>query len=78
MEISLNALAHTLLEAMGAELPVEYGPARAVNGVARRLADTSRARERLGFCAEVGLQDGLRSLVGWWRAEHEEVAGAWT
>ena len=77
-EISLNALAHTLLEAMDTELPVEYGPARAVNGVARRLADTSRARERLGFRAEVGLQDGLRSLVDWWRAEHEEVAGAWT
>jgi UDP-glucose 4-epimerase len=77
-EISLNALANTLLEAMDAELPVEHGPARAVNSVARRLADTSQACERLGFCAEVGLQDGLRSLVDWWRAEHKEVAGVWT
>jgi UDP-glucose 4-epimerase len=67
-----------LLDVMGADLPIEYGPARAVNGVTRRLADTTRARERLGFRAEVGLEEGLRSLVEWWRAEHEEVVGAWT
>ena len=54
-EVSLSELAQTLLEAMDADLPVEHGPARAVNGVVRRLADTSRARDRLGFCAEVEL-----------------------
>jgi UDP-glucose 4-epimerase len=77
-ETSLTELALTLLEVMGADLPVEYGPARSVNQVARRLADTTRARERLGFEAEVGLEDGLRSLVEWWRAELKEVVGAWT
>jgi UDP-glucose 4-epimerase len=76
-ETSLSELAHTLLDAMGADLPVEYGPARSVNDVSRRLADTTRARERLGFRAQVGLEEGLRSLVEWWRAEHEEVVGAW-
>ena len=77
-EISLKQLAQTLLGVMDADLAVEHGPARAVNGVVRRLADTSRARDRLGFCAEVELEDGLRSLVDWWRAEQREVAGAWT
>jgi UDP-glucose 4-epimerase len=77
-ETSLSELAHTLLDAMDAEVGVEYGPARSVNNVARRLADITRARERLGFCAEVGLEEGLRSLVEWWRAECEEVVGAWT
>jgi UDP-glucose 4-epimerase len=76
-ETSLSELAHTLLDAMGADLPVEHGPARSVNDVSRRLADTTRARERLGFRAQVGLEEGLRSLVEWWRAEHEEVVGAW-
>jgi UDP-glucose 4-epimerase len=57
---------------------VEYGPERSVNSVARRLADTTRARETIGFRAEVGLEEGLRSLVDWWRSEHEEVAAAWT
>ena len=54
---------------MGSDLSVEHGPARAVNGVTRRLADTRAAREQLGFEAEVGLEEGLTRLVEWWRAE---------
>ena len=77
-ETSLGELAHALLAVMGADLPVEYGPARSVNAVARRLADTTRTRELLGFRAEVGLDEGLRSLVDWWRSEQEEVVGTWT
>jgi UDP-glucose 4-epimerase len=45
---------------------VEFGPERGIAKVPRRLADTSRARERLGFEAEVDLQEGLRRLVEWW------------
>ena len=44
---------------MGSDLSVEHGPARAVNGVTRRLADTAPAREQLGFEAEVDLEEGL-------------------
>jgi UDP-glucose 4-epimerase len=77
-ETSLAELAHALLEVMGADLPVEYGPPRAVNNVARRLADTTRAREKLGFRAEMTLQEGLSSLVDWWRTERAEVVGTWT
>ena len=54
---------------MGSDLPVEHGPARAVNGVTRRLADTSLVREELGFEAAVGLEEGLVRLVEWWRGE---------
>jgi UDP-glucose 4-epimerase len=76
-ETSLEALARAVLRAMDSDLPVEHGPARTVNGVRRRLADTTRARERLGFEAEVSLDEGLRSLVEWWRAQHAEAVGAW-
>jgi UDP-glucose 4-epimerase len=76
-ETSLADLARTLLRVMGADLPVEYGPPRAINNVARRLAETARARDRLRFEAELELEEGLRTLVDWWRAEHE-VVGAWT
>ncbi|MBJ6637561.1 NAD-dependent epimerase/dehydratase family protein [Streptomyces sp. DHE7-1] len=69
-ETSLKELAQGLLDAMGAEgLEPEHGPARAVNGVVRRLADTTRAAERLGFTARIDLRTGLRDLVDWWRAE---------
>jgi UDP-glucose 4-epimerase len=68
-ETSLRELAEALLRVMDADLPVEYGPERSVNKVSRRLADTSRARERLGFESAVGLEEGLTRLVDWWRAE---------
>jgi UDP-glucose 4-epimerase len=77
-ETSLAELAAALLTAMGSDLPVEHGPVRAVNSVARRLADPTRARERLGFQAEVGLDEGLLSLVGWWLAQRKEAVAGWT
>jgi UDP-glucose 4-epimerase len=70
VETSLLQLAETLTHVMGAaDLQVEHGPARAVGGVTRRLADTSAAREQLGYEAEVDLEEGLTRLVEWWRAE---------
>jgi UDP-glucose 4-epimerase len=69
VETSLNELAETLLRVMGSDLDIEYGPARTVNGVTRRLADTSSANELLGFEAEIGLEEGLTQLVEWWREE---------
>ena len=52
-----------LLRVMGSDLAVAHGPERGVNKVPRRLADTSAAREALGFEAEVGLEKGLTRLV---------------
>lgn len=67
VETSLNDLARTLLQVMGAKLFCEYGPPRAVNPVARRLADVSKAETLLGFQAQVSLAEGLRRLVHWWK-----------
>ncbi|MFI6931687.1 NAD-dependent epimerase/dehydratase family protein [Streptomyces sp. NPDC050287] len=76
-ETSLRELADGLLEAMGASgLEPEHGPARAVNGVVRRLADTTQAAERLGFTARIDLRTGLRDLVEWWRAERAAAGEA--
>jgi len=69
VETSLKGLAEALLAAMGSDLGVEHGPDRPVNGVTRRLASTEAAKRDLGFTASVGLADGLRELVAWWRAE---------
>ena len=48
-ETSLNELATALLRVMGSNLVPEYGPERKVNPVSRRLADTTRAEEKLGI-----------------------------
>jgi UDP-glucose 4-epimerase len=76
VETSLLELAEALLQVMDSDLSVVHGPPRAVNGVTRRLADTSAARERLGFEAEVGLLEGLTRLVTWWRGERTPEAAA--
>jgi len=68
IETSLNDLAYALLKVMESDLVPEYGPERKVNAVPRRLADTSLARKALGFEAQVSLEEGLRRLVDWWRA----------
>jgi UDP-glucose 4-epimerase len=76
VETSLLELAEALLQVMDSDLAVVHGPARAVNGVTRRLADTNDARQRLGFEAEVGLLEGLTRLVTWWRGERELAGSA--
>jgi UDP-glucose 4-epimerase len=68
-ETSLRELADALLAAMDSDLEPEHGPARAVNGVTRRLADISAAERDLGWRPEINLADGLRDLVKWWSAE---------
>jgi UDP-glucose 4-epimerase len=73
-ETSLNDLAKAMLRAMDSDLPIEYLPPRAVNGVVRRLADTSAARRDLGFFARVSLDVGLRRLVEWWAPQREAIA----
>jgi UDP-glucose 4-epimerase len=73
-ETSLLELAQLLSAAMDrSDLEPEFGPARKVNPVSRRLADTKAAAADLGFTPEIGLEAGLRDLVAWWR---EERAGA--
>ena len=74
VETSLNELADALLRVMGSALRPAYGPARSVNPVSRRLADTRKAERLLGFRAGVDLDEGLRRLVKWWQESREAVA----
>ena len=70
VEVSINDLADALLKVMGSDQAPEYGPERSVNAVPRRLAETARAAEQLGFVAGVDLHEGLERLVAWWRQSH--------
>ncbi len=74
VETSLIDLAQALMRVMGKEMAPEFGPPRGVNAVPRRLADTTKAEQMLGFKASVDLDEGLRRLVSWWRANREHVA----
>jgi nucleoside-diphosphate-sugar epimerase len=69
VETSLRELAAALLRVTGSDSGIECGPARTVNAVQRRLADTSSAAELIGFTARIGLEESLRDLVAWFQAE---------
>jgi UDP-glucose 4-epimerase len=68
-ETSLNDLAAALGRVMGCGTPPQHGPARKVNPVPRRLADTTRAEQMLGFRAQTSLEEGLSRLVSWWERQ---------
>jgi UDP-glucose 4-epimerase len=70
-ETSLKDIAARMLAIMGSSQVPEFGPARAVNPVPRRLADTEKARRMLGFETRVSIDDGLRGLVEWWQQERQ-------
>jgi UDP-glucose 4-epimerase len=50
------------------ELEPVHVEARTVNGVTRRCASTTNARDRIGFTTSVGLREGLGELVAWYVA----------
>ncbi|HRK62932.1 MAG TPA: NAD-dependent epimerase/dehydratase family protein [Terricaulis sp.] len=74
VETTLIELAEALMRVMGKEMAPEFGPPRGVNAVPRRLACTKKAEQLLGFKSSVDLDEGLRRLVTWWRANKEHVA----
>jgi UDP-glucose 4-epimerase len=68
-ETSLLDLWRAIQQVTGAHhLAPEFHPPRKVNPVPRRLAHVRRARDELGFQAEVTLEDGLRRLREWHQA----------
>jgi UDP-glucose 4-epimerase len=74
-ETSLAQLAAALASVMGqGRLTPEFAPERSVNPVPRRLASTAKAERLLDFRASVPLEQGLRELVEWWRAERGSFA----
>jgi UDP-glucose 4-epimerase len=69
VETNLNDLSRMLARVMERNVEPTYGPPRTVNAVPRRLASIGKAQRLLGFSAAVPLEEGLRRLVAWWRAE---------
>jgi UDP-glucuronate 4-epimerase len=67
-EISANQVISLLEEIIGTRAVVEHGPVRPGEQV-RALADTTLARQQLGFTPQMPLREGLAAQVAWQRAQ---------
>ena len=71
-EITIRALAEKIRTIVGFRGELAWNPAQP-NGQPRRQLDTTRARERFGFEAEIGFDEGLAETVAWWEANRGAV-----
>lgn len=69
---SIKELTELLLRLTGSDLPIEYQPA-GETFVTNRIGSTEAAERDLGFRWRVGLEDGMRKLIEWRRADAEAV-----
>ncbi len=70
-EIPIRELVALIVRLTGYEGKVVWDTSKP-NGQPRRMLDVSRARERFGFEAKVGLEEGLRRTIAWYE-EHGAV-----
>jgi UDP-glucose 4-epimerase len=50
-------------------IPIQYSPRSQATFVRNRIGATKRAEEEIGFKAEIPLDEGLRRLIAWRRAD---------
>ena len=70
-ETTVSELAERVRSLTGVDAPVEYVPHEREYGpgfedTRRRVPDTRKAAEILGFEAWTSLDDGLRRTIDWW------------
>ena len=73
-QTSIAQMADLLIDLTGQDVGVEFH-SEETSFVRNRIGDPTRAREELGFTAEVNLVEGLRDLIRW-RDEHRQKAEA--
>lgn len=64
-EITIRELVETIAVLTGFQGSLEWDATKP-DGQPRRSLDTTRARERFGFEAGIGLKQGLRDTIAWW------------
>jgi UDP-glucose 4-epimerase len=75
VETSIRELAETISRMTDSDAGVELLPAREWDRSGHRFGSTEKARETLGFQAEVSLEDGLTRTIEWMR-EHMPLIDA--
>lgn len=73
VETDIRTLAERVNEMTGNPTPMAMTPARNWDRSGQRFADTAKAKEKLGFVAEVDHVTGLRKTIEWTRANRDTI-----
>lgn len=65
IETSIAELAQKIIQITGSKSELKITPRRAWDTSGKRFASTEKSREKLGFSAEILLQDGIEKTVAW-------------
>ena len=71
-EISIKDLVHQIARLSRYKGQISWDPSKP-NGQPRRMLDTSRARERFGFVAKTGFEEGLKRTIEWYEKNRSGV-----
>ena len=66
-EITIRALSETIAALTGFQGTIRWDPSKP-DGQPRRCLSVDRARDLLGWKAQVSLEDGLRRTIEWYRS----------
>lgn len=69
MRTSLKELAERICHLTGCNQPINYAPRSQATLVRNRIGSPKRAAAEIGFTAEVDLDEGLRRLIAWRKAD---------
>lgn len=72
-EVSIRELAERINAETGNTTPIALMPARDWDRSGQRFATTDKAREELGFVAQVGHEEGIARTVAWTKAHRETI-----
>lgn len=73
VETTIRELAERINRLTGNETPIAMSPARDWDRSGQRFGDPSKAKEKLGFAAEVPHAEGLRRTVEWTQENREVI-----
>jgi UDP-glucose 4-epimerase len=66
---SLKELAERICHLTGCNQPINYAPRSQATLVRNRIGSTTRAAKEISFTAKIGLDEGLRRLIEWRKAD---------